>query len=196
MRISRIAIVMALALFEATAAFADEDLSARIGSSREAVGSFAGALQQRLMSAMADGGPAAAVDACRIAAPDIAAAAPAAGWRIGRTSLKPRNPANAPDAWELAVLNDFEGRKAAGEDPGRLERAEFVGRDGRRTFRYLKAIPTQPVCTVCHGGAIAPAVAAALDRLYPQDRARGYDVGDIRGAFSITQPAPQASPPP
>ena len=62
--------------------------------------------------------------------------------------------------------------------------------DGQRTFRYMKAIGTQPVCTVCHGTSIAPEVTARLDALYPEDRARGFAVGDIRGAFSITQPVP------
>ena len=71
------------------------------------------------MSALAVGGPTDAIEVCKIAAPEIAAtASDAQGWRIGRTSLKLRNPANAPDAWELAVLRDFEARKAAGEDPG------------------------------------------------------------------------------
>ncbi|MDE0059891.1 MAG: DUF3365 domain-containing protein [Defluviicoccus sp.] len=46
------------------------------------------------------------------------------------------------------------------------------------------------MCTVCHGTNIAPEVAAALDALYPDDLARGFEVGDIRGAFSIVQPAP------
>lgn len=191
MRLYRIAMLTAAALGGAAPLFADEDLAARMGLSREAVGAFAGALRERLNSAMANGGPAAAVEACSIAAPEIASkASVAAGWRVGRTSLKPRNPANAPDAWELAVLHDFERRQRAGEDAGTLERAEFVIRDGRRTFRYLKAIPTQPLCTVCHGSRIAPAVAAAVNRLYPEDRARGFEVGDIRGAFSITQTAP------
>ena len=101
-----------------------------------------------------------------------------------------RNPANEPDAWELTVLRDFEVRKAAGEDPGTLDHAEIVVADGQRTFRYMKAIGTQPVCTVCHGTTIAPEVTARLDALYPEDRARGFAVGDIRGAFSIAQPVP------
>lgn len=191
MRLYRIAMLTAAALGGAAPALADEDLTARMGSSREVVAAFAGALRERLTSAMADGGSAAAVEACSTAAPEIASATSVtAGWRVGRTSLKPRNPANAPDAWELAVLRDFERRQRAGEDPSTLERAEFVVRDGRRTFRYLKAIPTQPLCTVCHGSRIAPAVAAAVNRLYAEDRARGFEVGDIRGAFSISQPAP------
>ena len=172
-------------------AFADEDLAARIGASREAIRSFAGALQEQLKSAMAAGGPTAAIEVCNVAAPEIGATvSEERGWRIRRTSLKLRNPANAPDAWELAVLRDFEARKAAGEDPAMLDRAGFAVVDGQRTFRYMNAIGTQPVCTLCHGTAIAPEVAAALDALYPEDRARGFELGDIRGAFSIVQPAP------
>ena len=183
-------LVLAFVLCPATA-LADEDLAALIDTSREAVKSFAGALREQLMSAMADGGPAAAIQVCNVAAPGIAATvSDARGWRIGRTSLKLRNPDNAPDAWELSVLSDFEARKAAGEDPGTLDHAAFVVGEGKRTFRYMKAIGTQPVCTLCHGTGIAPEVADRLDALYPDDQARGFEAGDIRGAFSIVQPAP------
>ena len=191
MRASPTVLVLVITLCPATAPFADEDLAARIGASRQAIKSFAGALQTQLKSAMTDGGPTAAIDVCNIAAPEIAeTASTASGWSVGRTSLKLRNPGNAPDAWELAVLRDFEVRKAAGEDPGTLDHAEIVVGDGQRTFRYMKAIPTQPVCIVCHGTSIAPEVTARLDDLYPEDRARGFEVGDIRGAFSIAQPVP------
>ena len=87
-------------------------------------------------------------------------------------------------------MQDFEARKAAGENPGTLDRAEFVVSGGQRTFRCMKAISTQPVCTLCHGTGIAPEVTARLDALYPDDQARGFEVGDIRGAFSIAQPVP------
>ena len=104
------AVAMVVALCNVTAAFAHEDLAARVGASREALKPFAGALQEQLMSAMAVGGPAAAVEVCKTAAPEIAAAASdAQGWHIGRTSLKLRNPADTPYAWELAVLREFEG---------------------------------------------------------------------------------------
>ena len=189
MRASPTVLVLVLTLCPATAAFADEDLAARIGASREAIKSFAGSLQKQLKSAMTDGGPTAAIEVCNIAAPEIAQTASVThGWSVGRTSLKLRNPDNAPDAWELAVLRDFEDRKAAGEAPGSIDHAEIVVGDGQRTFRYMKAIGTQPVCIVCHGTSIAPEVTAKLDALYPEDRARGFSVGDIRGAFSIAQP--------
>ena len=106
------------------------------------------------------------------------------------TNLKLYNPDNAPDAWELAVLHDFEARNAAGEAPGTLHHAELVAGDDQRTFRYMEAIGTQPVCAVCHGTSIVPEVTAGLDVLYLEDRARGFDVGELRGAFSIAQPVP------
>ena len=63
MRASPAVLVLVLALCPVTAAFADEDLAACIGASRETIKSFAGALQKQLSSAMAGGGPTAAIDA-------------------------------------------------------------------------------------------------------------------------------------
>nr|VFK10650.1 MAG: Protein of unknown function (DUF3365) [Candidatus Kentron sp. LPFa]VFK26753.1 MAG: Protein of unknown function (DUF3365) [Candidatus Kentron sp. LPFa] len=61
-------------------------------------------------------------------------------------------------------------------------------KDGVRVFRYMKAIPTLEVCILCHGASLSPDVVAKLDELYPEDQARGFKVGDIRGAFSFMQP--------
>jgi hypothetical protein len=108
--------------------------------------------------------------------------------RLGRTTLKARSPGNAPDAWERAVLQDFEDRKAAGDDIASLEHHEIFESDGRREFRYMKAIPTNQLCLQCHGKAIPPDVREKLDELYPDDRARGFAFGDIRGAFTVRQP--------
>jgi len=105
---------------------------------------------------------------------------------VGRTALKLRNPDNAPDAWELRVLNQFEDRKAKGEDPKKIAFGEVVDDGGVQCFRFMKAIPTaKKPCTVCHGGNIKPEIAALLDELYPNDEARGFKEGDIRGAFSL-----------
>ncbi len=71
---------------------------------------------------------------------------------------------------------------------GALEHAEVVTQDGKRLFRYMKAIPTREVCLACHGRSLDPAVESTLKELYPEDRARGFSVGDIRGAFTVTQP--------
>lgn len=168
---------------------ADEAPPKRIDASRAVSAAFAAELKETLTKEMAASGPVGAVDVCKSVAPQIAAAASArTGWKVGRTSLKTRNPANAPDAWEAEVLQSFMVRKAAGEDPAKME-AWTIAEDGRqRQFRYMKAIPTGSQCLTCHGTSIDAELRAHLDALYPDDAAVGYGEGDIRGAFTISQP--------
>jgi hypothetical protein len=175
----------------ALAASAETDLDARTEASRAVIKAFAGSLQAELKGAMKASGPVAAIEVCNEEAPAIARRhAEDKGWEVGRTSLKYRNPDNAPDPWELTVLQSFEARKAGGEDPAQIDHAAFVMQDGKRVFRYMKAIPTAEICLNCHGGAeVKPEVAAKLAEFYPDDQARGFSVGDIRGAFTIVQPA-------
>ncbi len=170
-------------------AYADADLASRTALSRAAIQSLAGALREQLSAAFAESGAAAAIQVCNLTAPALTEAVSSDhGWKIGRTSLKVRNPDNSPDAWERSVLRMFEARKGQGADPAMLDHAEVVVRDGRRSFRYMKAIVTGKPCIVCHGSDLAPDVRAQLDDLYPGDQARGYAPGDLRGGFTITQP--------
>lgn len=169
---------------------ADSDLEQRAEASRKAVKELGGALQGELGTAMKSGGPADAVEVCRVKASAIAAEiSKKAGMKVARTSLRLRNPNNTSDAWELGVLVQFEARKAAGQDPAVLEHFEVIAENGRKTFRYMKAIAIAPgaPCLVCHGEKIDPAVSARLKTLYPNDRATGFKTGDLRGAFTVTQ---------
>jgi hypothetical protein len=155
---------------------------------RAAIGKFAEKLKGELMGAMKVDGPVKAIDVCNVSAPAIATDASANGWTVGRTSLKVRNPKNAPDAWEEAALKEFEAAKAKGADPKTLEKSEVVETNGVRTFRFMKAIPAaaEP-CLACHGEAIKEPVKAKLAELYPADKATGYKEGDIRGAFTLAK---------
>jgi hypothetical protein len=155
---------------------------------RGIVKQFFGALKGELQGAMKQGGPVAAVGFCNVRAPQISSQVSYdVGWDVARTSLKLRNPKNAPDAWEMAVLERFEARKAAGEALQSMEYAEIVESDGQKVFRYMKAIPTTELCLPCHGSEIPAKVATQLDRLYPNDAARGFKEGDIRGAFTLSK---------
>ncbi len=175
--------------FGMTSAASADELETRSKQSRIVVSDFMLLLKTELKAAMKQGGPTNAIQVCKNKAPQIAADISAKnGWRVARTSLKLRNPHNEPDAWELKVLQEFEKRKAAGEEFKTLEYAEIVTTDGKQQFRYMKAIPTGEVCLKCHGSNIAPEVAATLDNFYPKDQARGFKEGDIRGAFTVTQP--------
>lgn len=188
MRIAALAFILA-----ATALIppvrADLTLQQRMEASRAVTADFAARLKGALIAEMENTGPAGAVAVCRDTAPAIAAEASArTGWQVGRTSLKTRNGDNAPDAWEREILRAFATRRMAGEDPAGMEAWTIVNRDGRQQFRYMKAIPTVSLCLTCHGTNIDPTVRKAIDAAYPADAATGYSEGDVRGAFTITQP--------
>jgi hypothetical protein len=154
--------------------------------SRALAEQLGGALREELTTAMGSSGPKGAISVCHEKAPAIAAKLTGEpGWSVRRTTLAVRNPDNAPDAWERAVLERFEAKRATGAAPDTLEHHEVVREGDRSVFRYMKAIPTAALCTSCHGTSIAPEVAAELDRLYPKDAARGFEVGQLRGAFSV-----------
>ena len=152
---------------------------------KAAVQALGGALKGELEAAMKTGGPVAAMSVCQIKAPELAKAISVEqGMTVKRVSLKNRNPVmGAANAWQTKVLNDFETRKAAGEDPATLAYAEVVDHE----FRFMKAIPTAAVCLGCHGTNLSPAVTAKLTELYPQDKATGYKEGDLRGAFVVVK---------
>ncbi len=105
-------------------------------------------------------------------------------------SLRNRNPNAAPDDWERAALMDFDRRAAAGDNLATLEKAEIVTASNGKFYRYIKALPTQPLCLDCHGApeGLSPAVRERLAALYPADRAVGYEVGQIRGGITIRKP--------
>jgi hypothetical protein len=159
----------------------------RLERSRALADTFQQALKQKLTSALAQGGPVNAIGVCKEEAPAIAAELSAqSGARVGRTALRIRNPANAPDADARAALEGFQRALAGGAEPQSLERFE-VRPDG--SARYMKAIMAQPSCLACHGTELSAPVEAALRRHYSQDRATGFRAGDLRGAFLIDWPA-------
>ncbi len=156
---------------------------------RQIAKQFLGTLKPELKKAMKAGGPVHAIEVCHKKAPAITAAmSQKTGWQLKRTSLKVRNPNNAPDAWEKAVLQRFEQQKAQGADPKKLEYAEVVSEHGHKVFRYAKAIPTGKVCVVCHGAHVAEPIMKAIKAYYPHDQATGFKPGDIRGMFSFKKP--------
>jgi hypothetical protein len=139
-----------------------------------------------LKGAIENTGPEGAVDFCNKEAPAIAIdASKRSGWKIARTSLRPRNQASAPDDFEREAMTEFVARIAAGESAASLRHAEIVEHDGQRTFRYVQAIPTTELCLTCHGSDLKSAVSDKIKRLYPADQATGFRTGDMRGIFTL-----------
>lgn len=178
------------------AAGADPAAEAEIAAA-EAAQELMARLKQRLQEAMADGGPAGAIGICSEVAPQIAAdLSTEGGLQIGRVSLKPRNPDNAPDDFERAWLAGLAGQSTA-DNPVSAYFSEIPPQDGRvGEYRYLAPIYVQPLCIVCHGQPeqIPAEVRAFLDEEYPDDQATGYSVGDFRGAITVRIPMLMASP--
>jgi hypothetical protein len=144
-----------------------------------------------LEGALKGGQPATALGVCASVAQNIARRHEQQGWRVRRVSEKVRNPANVPDAEELAVLRGWQDAHTAGRLTLITERQEIVIAGSRRYVHYMKPIfIAAPMCLQCHGAPdkLAPGVADALKALYPQDQATGYAVGDLRGAVSVKIP--------
>lgn len=166
-----------------TAIGAEEDYLQR---SRELTQRFAAQLQGELMRAMIGDGPLAAVEVCVERAPLIAAElSRESGAKLGRTSLKFRNPGNAPEPWQFETLQRFDvlGAEAA---PEKLEVFQAEPGPGIEA-RYMKAIVAKPMCLACHGEP-AGELRDLIKAKYPHDLATGYEAGDIRGAFYVTWP--------
>jgi hypothetical protein len=165
------------------------DLEGLAEAARQTVQLFKDRLKGQLSAAIKSDGAANAISLCQTIAPDLSTElTDSSGFEVLRTSLKLRNPENAPGAWELEVLKSFQERAAAGTDPDKLESyGEVVTPEGDRLFRYMRGIPTAELCLNCHGSEIRPDVKAELVRYYPDDKATGYKLGELRGAFSLVK---------
>jgi len=179
------ALLIAFAVISTGAAADDTGLQA---DSKAAIATFGSTLKAELMAAMQDGGPLNAIDVCATRAPAIAESVSVdSGIQLSRVSLRNRNPGNAPNEWQAAVLHGFEQRLAAGEAVDSLTWQDVAESGDQQEFRFMKAIPTLPLCLQCHGEIIAPPVAEKIAERYPADTATGFREGDIRGAFVATR---------
>lgn len=151
---------------------------------------FSAQLKQQLSSAMQAGGAIAAVELCKLKAPEIADNINKGSLlKIKRTSLELRNLNNAPEDWEQKILVLFTQQYANGKPAGELVYSEQIDDQNITTLRMMRAIPIQTVCLTCHGDpqTLAPELTKALQENYPNDNATGYSIDELRGAFSLTQ---------
>lgn len=157
-----------------------------IERARAAADALTSELGKRLFAELAASGPAGAVKVCSEVAPAVAATHSGPGMTVRRVTLRPRNPADAPDAYERKQLESLEAAHRAGSLS--KETFEETTDNGRRVFRYLRPIVVGEPCLKCHGPreSLDPEVRRILAERYPDDQAVGYGKGDFRGAVSIT----------
>jgi hypothetical protein len=150
-------------------------------------------LSSALGSAIVQGGPAAALPVCNEQAPRITAeVAQAHGVTLRRATVLARNPKNAADETERAVLAEFAETLAAKDTP----KAKVVSQtDGSRVF-FAPIVLANPLCLQCHGRPeqdVSAATLAAIRAKYPEDKATGYRLGELRGLWRIDFPAEAGS---
>ena len=169
---------------ETTAGVAPSDPA--LARAHQAAAALTTELLGRLRKELEAGGPAKAIAVCSEVAPAIAARLSRDGLTVRRVGTRVRNPANAPDAFEAAVLARWQ--QAIGRGVAPQEEDAWVEADGVRTLRVMRPVMTGKLCLACHGqvSGLDPAVRAALAERYPADRATGYREGDLRGAVSVT----------
>ncbi|MCB1232921.1 MAG: DUF3365 domain-containing protein [Verrucomicrobiae bacterium] len=138
----------------------------------------------QLKAAMQSGGPVQAISVCRQAALPLTAAAGESfdGVAVRRTTLKTRNPANAPDATDREVLESMASaaaQNAAPPDPV-IEWQDDVA-------RFYRPLMMQEICLKCHGdpASFSPELTQALADSYPDDQATGYALGELRGVIRV-----------
>jgi len=149
---------------------------------RESVSLFQLQLRNELQAAMKKGGPIEAVSVCSTEATQIAQSiSKAKQVSIKRVSTKNRNPSAKVDSQDQAVLYLFEEQLQNG---GMKAKELFVSNDDN-SARYYQPIVMQAICLTCHGTKLEPALARKINAIYPKDKALGYQVGDLRGAFVV-----------
>lgn len=141
--------------------------------------SFA-ALSGHLKRQMVKGGPLAALAYCNVKAIPLTDSL-SQNWQVSikRTSMKNRNPANAPTASEQEVLAEFE--------QGPPDMSHRIKR-GDSTVTFYKPIRVNGNCLGCHGTPgeeLANEVESAIKGLYPNDKATNYETGDFRGMWVV-----------
>ena len=167
------AAVAAVAAVAACSGRADDDTALARAAS------FQQALKAELMAAMAAGGPVNAVKVCSERAPAIAEEASKDGYSVRRIGTRVRNLANTPSTADQQALAEL----AAKPD------ARFVRGDGDDVVRARRYVPLriEAACLNCHGkpDGMQSELLQALATRYPDDKATGYALGDLRGAIVV-----------
>lgn len=145
--------------------------------------SIAVAAQSLLMSnvsqAIREGGTEYAVEFCNLEAiPLTDSVAQRYNVQIQRLSDKNRNPDNA-----LVLKEDIEAWEELKSGRKTYIRPDEEG----RAFFYKPIILAMETCLNCHGGKndISESTLAVISQKYPNDKATGYALGDLRGMWKI-----------
>jgi hypothetical protein len=145
-------------------------------------------LSSNLQAAIASGGVTNALPYCSLAAsPLTASIADRHGVTLRRVADRARNPKGKADATESAIL---QGYRFAIAQTNALQPVVTNLLEHSVTF-FAPIVLTNALCLKCHGrpGEDIPTEGLeVIRRLYPQDEAVGFRMGELRGAWRIDFP--------
>lgn len=155
-----------------------KEITAEVGKSLSSV----------LLAAIQEGGPTNAIPLCSVqAVPLTSNLANKHGVSIRRVSHRARNPANRASESEIQIIRKYQDQKDAGSP---LQPMIQPGANGSLTFYAPIAIATN-LCLNCHGvpgDTLVPGIAEAVAKLYAEDQATGFQLGDLRGLWRVDFP--------
>jgi hypothetical protein len=149
------------------------------------VGQAFGVLSSRLGRVIAESGVPGAIEFCSVHAISLTTSVGTTNQVTLRLlTQRPRNPGNRAEGQALDILRQFDSALQAGTAP----EPQVVAHTPETVTFYAPIMLAMPLCLNCHGqpgSDIKPEVDAALSRIYPQDEATGFRIGQLRGAWSV-----------
>lgn len=164
------------------------DTTAVIDAGQEITKASFQTLSRNLQQAMSEGGVKNALEFCNVKAmPLTDSLASHYGIELRRASHQPRNPINQADALEIAAIKEYIRQIEQGRE---LKPVTYF-RDDTITYHAPIRIQGQ-LCLSCHGSPgtdIAQSDLETIQEFYPKDKATGFEMGELRGIWSVQFPA-------
>ena len=102
---------------------------------------------------------------------------------LKRVTDKPRNPKNQANFQELEYITKFK------EDVNNKKSSEPLVVESQGKVSVYYPILTNNLCLQCHGKPdenVESLTIAKIKTLYPNDKATGYNINEVRGLWSVT----------
>lgn len=104
---------------------------------------------------------------------------------VKRVSLKNRNPINVANAEEEIILRRWAELQHSGQP---LPSYEIKQRNEEYMY-YKPIVINSEACLKCHGNIASESpLFKEIKKMYPEDKAMGYVMGDLRGMIVVTLP--------
>jgi hypothetical protein len=174
------------ALLAAPAQKTDKELKDVIKTGQKSSKMLLKTLGKNMKAHMKKGGPMDALSFCSTEAYSLTESVNKElpkGVHIKRVSLKYRSPANQPKEDEVKVLKAMEALK----DANVILPKHMVEKVDKNVYKFYKPLViNKGVCLKCHGDIQNKDLKRAISERYPDDKATGYKMGDLRGAVVVT----------